>query len=357
MGGDGGVVATNRRYMRGAGSASHTADTKRASASAIAEAERESIVETMKTCSITGCGLRYNEDIVTCPYGKLYGKEAAVKALLRRLEEEKNQSSTDVNGNGNGEQSESNGLGWYIRGLKDLKPVRFQLRNKNTNTNTDTNTNTNTGKSEINQIPIPVCPITSIELNGLQPAFVIVKKKMKKKKKSKDDNDNDNEDQPNVLSEKAIKQMGVQALQEEYGPFEYEDMIRLAPPPGRILDGIKSKLEERRSVEQELNRTKMSSKKKRKHDKSHKNNKAMVAVNSTTNSATTVKKMKTTTTETKNKKSISKGMKSIQTIDDVRNNVAATVASSAALSSLFSDKKQSNLTDKQKTDNLFSCNC
>jgi hypothetical protein len=39
-----------------------------------------------------------------------------------------------------------------------------------------------TGKSEINQIHIPVCPIKSIELNGLQPAFVMVKKKMKKVK-------------------------------------------------------------------------------------------------------------------------------------------------------------------------------
>ena len=39
MGGDGGVVATNRKYMRGAGSACHTADNKRGgSASAIAEA-------------------------------------------------------------------------------------------------------------------------------------------------------------------------------------------------------------------------------------------------------------------------------------------------------------------------------
>jgi hypothetical protein len=75
-----------------------------------------------------------------------------------------------------------------------------------------------------------------------------------------------------VLSEKAIQQIGVQALQEEYGLFEYENMIRLALPPGGISDGIKSKLEERRSVEQELNRAKISSTEKRKHDKSLKNN-------------------------------------------------------------------------------------
>jgi hypothetical protein len=69
-----------------------------------------------------------------------------------------------------------------------------------------------------------------------------------------------------------------------------DHLIRLVPPPGRILDGIRSKLEERTNVEQVLNIAKMSSKKKRKHDQSHKNNKAMVAVNSTTKSATTTKK-------------------------------------------------------------------
>jgi hypothetical protein len=55
--------------------------------------------------------------------------------------------------------------------------------------------------------------------------------------------------------------------------------------------------------------------------------------------------MRTTTTKTKNRKSISKGMKSNQTIDDGMNDIAATVASSAALSSLLPDKKQSNLSN------------
>jgi hypothetical protein len=45
-----------------------------------------------------------------------------------------------------------------------------------------------------------------------------------------------------------------------------------------------------------------------------------------------------------------------RTVDDVRSNVAATVASSAALSSLFENKK-TNLSDKQKKDSLFACNC
>lgn len=179
MGGDGGVVATNRKYMRGAGSACHTADNKRGgSASAIAEAERELVLETMKTCSITRNAFHFNnanvgtnnsnnddmniqqEQIVACPYGKLYGKEAAVKALLKRLEDGK---SGDDNNRRNVD------LGRHIRGLKDLKPVRFFLGDSSSNSrNTE-----------------PICPITSIELNGIQPIYLIVKKKIKKKKKDK----------------------------------------------------------------------------------------------------------------------------------------------------------------------------
>lgn len=322
MGGDGGVIATNRRYMRGAGSADHTGDSKRASASAIAEAERESISETMKSCSITGSKLNYNEEIVVCPYGKLYGKEAAVKALLRRLEDDGKDSATSTNMD----------LGWHVRGLKDLKPVQFQFQ-----TIASTAKNGKTAK-------VPVCPITSIELNGLQPAFLIVKKKIKKKKKKdKNKDDEEKEGQPNVLSEKAMKQMGTDALQEEYGPFEQEDLIRLAPPPGRILDDIKSKLEEKRRMEQDSNK---KSKKKRKAESSqnNKNQNAILQVDST-------KKVKTTTTTANGAKN-----GSARSISDVRNNVKAAVASSAALSSLFSDS-QSKLSDKQKNDNLFSCNC
>lgn len=347
MGGDGGVVATNRRYMRGAGSANHTADSKRgsASASSMVEAERESIMDTLKTCFLTGREFhfekKYNKDdaesIVACPYGKLYGKEAAVRALLRRLEEEKN------NNYGHDQNNNGNQLGYHVRGLKDLKPVRFQLA-------------TITAKDGTSKT-VPICPITNIELNGLQPVFLIVKKKIKQKKKDKRkgiDNDNDNDEnddnQPNVLSEKAIKTMGIEALQDEYGPFEQDDIIRLAPPPGPILDEIKLKLEEKRRKE-ELSKKK----KKRKmgkdsnddYDQSVHANEKERAVD------TSPKKTKMNDINIDQKKS---NNTIPRTVDDVRSNVAATVASSAALSSLFENKK-TNLSDKQKKDSLFACNC
>ena len=69
MGGDGGTVSTNRRYLRGAGSASHTADAKR-SGGAPTDDERERLLQVMTTCTITGAALDLtgsSGDIVAWP--------------------------------------------------------------------------------------------------------------------------------------------------------------------------------------------------------------------------------------------------------------------------------------------------
>jgi hypothetical protein len=173
MGGDGGVIASNRRYMRGAGTANHTADATRA-----ATTEKQSVVERMRTCHLTKAPLNFaSQQIVACPYGRLYSKEAAVEALLRR----KHDSGKDE-------------LGSHIRGLKDLYSARFNVEENST---------------------VPSCPVTGVELNGTHGALLIPNKR---------------DDECNVLSERALKEMGVDALQADYGPFETKDMIRLAPP-------------------------------------------------------------------------------------------------------------------------------
>lgn len=260
-----------------------------------------------------------------------------MKALLRRIEEGK--SSGSYNGvDGGGGHSQD--LGWHVRGLKDLKPVRFQLRDEDQMTTSSTKKN-----KGVHQFPI--CPITSIELNGLQPAFLIVKKKQKKKKKNKNkdvEEQDSNENQPNVLSEKAIKTMGIDAIQEEYGPFDQDDLIRLAPPPGQIMDEIKLKLEEKRMKGDE----KSSSKKHKR--KQIKNNNGDEKDSEKSN-----KKLKKSST-TKSEVHTNSNKNNSKTVDDVRSEVAAAVASNSALSSLFSDK-HAHLTDKQKKDKLFSCNC
>jgi hypothetical protein len=317
MGGDGGVIASDRRYMRGAGQADHTADSKRASKAAIAKAEREAQTQNMTTCAITGASLDYKEEIVTCPFGKLYGREAAVEALLRRKTEEAKDTKTS---NTSGSRDTVD-LGWQVRGLKDLHPVRFQLAKKVSN-----------GCN----LRVPVCPITSVELNGIQPAFVLVKRKNRKKDEGNDDG------HPNVLSEKAMKEMGDDALQEEYGPFEKEDMIRLAPPPA-MQSEIKLTLKKTRQNEKATK----ASKKKRKSStsNSHESGVKRICIDSSS-SGRSLKRTQLSTPVTKEARSI----------DDIRNNVAAAVASSSALSSLFTGT-HSHLSDKEKADKLFSTNC
>ena len=80
MGGDGGVVAVNRRYMRGAGTADHTGDYKRENS----ENQEYNALEAMTNCALTKAPLFPNNKnstgpIVACKFGRLYHKEAAVE--------------------------------------------------------------------------------------------------------------------------------------------------------------------------------------------------------------------------------------------------------------------------------------
>lgn len=172
------MIASNRKYLRGAGAADHTADRQRG------QNEKSSLLERMRTCHLTKAPLNFtsstNNNIVACPYGRLYCKEAAVEALLRRQQDD---------------SKEVDELGSHIRGLKDLHAARFHVENGSN---------------------VPSCPVTGVELNGKHAAFLIPKQ--------------GRDEKVNVLSERALKEMGIGALQADYGPFEKKDMIRLAPP-------------------------------------------------------------------------------------------------------------------------------
>jgi len=316
MGGDGGVIASDRRFMRGAGTADHTADSKRASKAAVAEAEREAQIEMMTTCAITGATIDY-KNIVACPLGRLYGREAAVEALLRRMEEGKDSAKKESSAD----------LGWQVRGLKDLHAVRFQLTKKVTN-GEDTR--------------VPICPITSVELNGIQPAFLIVKRKLKK---TSTEEKNESDDGPNVLSERAMKEMGLESLQADYGPFTKEDLIFLAPKKAMLTE-IEAKLKEKRQSEKA---TKSSKKKRKKEDTTngHDDEVKRICIDiSSSSNGNGSKKAKAAPVA-----------KEARTINDIRSNVAAAVAANSVLSGLFATDNQSNLSDKEKTNKLFSTNC
>ena len=229
MGGDGGTIGSTRRYMRGAGSATTTADATRHSTKELDEHKQDHALQSMRNCSLTGSPLDFTtyNAIVACPYGRLYNRESAVEALLRRK-----QTGSSSNGEGT--------LGEHVRGLKDLYPVRFQVVESTT-------VEGNRAEKEF----VPVCPVTGTELNGTQPPFLIVKSKLNKKNKTKGKANGEAGDEgPNVISERVLKEMRIEALQSEFGPFVKEDMIRLAPPTyGPMWEEVQAKV--RQNQEQE----------------------------------------------------------------------------------------------------------
>jgi len=266
MGGDGGVIASSRRYMRGAGTANHTADSATHNKK---ETEKHVMNEIMTLCYLTKVPLQFTkQQIVVDPYGRLYHKEQAVEALLRRK------------ANGNDE------LGTHIRGLKDLKPAKFQFQDGDTK---------------------PICPVTNVELNGWNTAYLLPNSR--------------NED-VNVISERAISEIGVEALHSEYGDdvLDVSTLTRLAPPPSKMEE-----IQERVRMQQEQERT---SKKKNSKNKKRKHSKQIVSVPN---------------------KTIRKDSSTAQA---VRQRVQSSVKGSNALSSLFAKGEKKSL--KEEADNLFA---
>lgn len=190
MGGDGGVIAVNRRYMRGAGTADATGDyassshnTRQAVDPAVAE---QDVARMMTNDCLTNQPLHFDQPIVVCPYGWLYQKETAVEALLKR------KSGADTL------------MGTHVRGLKDLKDVRFHVVDSQ-----------------------PTCPVTDKPLNGKIVAFALLP---------------GNPNSPNVVSERALTMTN---LMSDYEP--YDDKIRLAPTEA-VLVKIKEELEAKRKA-------------------------------------------------------------------------------------------------------------
>jgi len=270
MGGDGGVIASNRKYMRGAGTANHTGDVSKA------ELEKESSKQVqsdlMTTCYLTkqplGTEATKKQQIVADAYGRLYHKEAAVEALLRR------------------KTGGADELGSHIRGLKDLYPVHMEI---------------STASHK------PVCPVTSVELNGWNVAVYLIPSK---------------KDGTNVISDRAIQEMGKKALQEEYGTLD--DLIQLAPPP-TMWPEIQKQVQEKHTLEK--GQKSKSGKKRKAKDKDEGKKTKMLLSSSTTTSVT----------------------------DAARQRVQTAVQGNEILSSLFTnnDKK---LSGKERADNLFALN-
>lgn len=312
MGGDGGTVAANRAYLRGAGKADHTADhnsSVRNRSRVEVEATRARAV--FETCALTGSALDHTaDDVVTCPYGKLYKKEEAFEALLRR--------SRTVDGGGN---DDVGGLGTHIRGMRDLHPLKFHLTERG---------------------GMLTCPITGSNIgSGSVSSFVIVRN-IKGVTQS---------NQPNVLSERAIKEMGVKGMQAEYGPFEERDMIRLAPSK-TIFEDIRTNWEERMKEAQIAKSQKKDKKRKRDQRRGEDDEKPL----SLTQTSPPLEILPV--------QSIDRGggkydnTQGNSAVDEARSNVISALAHNPVLSDLFGggkEKKEQN--EKEKAITLFTRNC
>ncbi|CAJ1945237.1 unnamed protein product [Cylindrotheca closterium] len=296
MGGDGGVVAVNRRYMRGAGSADHTGDYAKEGGH-----HEHNGLEAMTTCHLTKLPLFSNGSngssgsigstssgpIVACVFGRLYQKEAAVEALLTRA---------SSNGGGASLTSTTSVLGDHVRKMSDLHEVRFHQDTAATSSNTKK-------KGIVNL----TCPITGKALLGIIPAILLVPGKA---------------GTPNVLSESAFDHLPKEELELEYGPIKQK--IRLAPPPELLKQLQEEELENR--LQKKSKQQQKKNKKKRKQDgEGGGEQKSKPKKQAKANIGTAAK-----------------------------SRVDSAIESNQVLSSLFTTTNPSKKTDKERKDGLFA---
>ena len=163
-----------------------------------------------QTCSISQKPL--SEPIVACELGNLFIKEEVLTHLINKT----------LNANFS-----------HIRGLKDLKTLIFHQNSSSSSLSNDSKYS---------------CPVTGDSFNGSIPFIFVWSTGY-------------------VLSERAIRELGIESLQAEYGPFNAIDVIKINP----IIDSpdyniLKSNMEIRRHERSLLNRKEKESNNKRKRD-------------------------------------------------------------------------------------------
>lgn len=103
----------------------------------------------------------------------------------------------------------------HIRGIRDLIDCRL------------TPIGETSGYYTGEDAPVTACPITGEPLDGSKP-FVVVRTTGW------------------ILSQKAVDQLGVDALQAEYGPYSEDDLIRIAPDEDEAVE-LQLKMQRRRA--------------------------------------------------------------------------------------------------------------
>lgn len=202
MGGDGGVIANQRRFIRGTKGGGDSGITNGNSIDSQYNKDNQQV--RAYTCALSNETLRQDEPIVACEMGYLYSKEALVMHLLNK------------------EIKPLPAQFAHIRGLKDVRELQFTTRKNNNNTAagniTSTvvdNNSTSTSAVAATAVTPYVCPITFLEFNGLTSFYFIWRPlPAKSSKKDKDNNNSNNKNKRRlqplrcpVLSEKGLIQL------------------------------------------------------------------------------------------------------------------------------------------------------
>lgn len=168
MGGDGGVVATQKKFMRGYKDPNQEKELKNVKGH-----------QRLRTHVCAQSSMPLREPTVACEMGNLYNKEEVLTALL---DKKLNEAFS------------------HIRGLKDLKTLIYCPNPAYEASN----------EAEGESPAKYICPVTRTEFSGSLPFVVIWAS-------------------GTVMSEKALKEIGVEGLQAEYGPFSPLDIVKLVP--------------------------------------------------------------------------------------------------------------------------------
>jgi len=316
MGGDGGVIASNRKFMRGAGTADKTGDANRHAA------QKFNAREVMKTCSLSKTPLHAananagGRVIVADPHGCLYHKEAAVQALLTRKQHQQQ-------GTGNSSAITNNStIGPQVRRLADLYEVRFH-------------------REEGRIGGDPTCPISGKALAGIIPAILLVPGK---------------DGMSNVVSERGLSQLSPEELEAEYGVIRKR--VRLAPDPV-LLETIKKQVREEHEKDDEERRKAKKDKKKDKKSKRKREGKDKDDKRNTNNDKKkrSDERSKEKGAEASSRNSNVRNIKSSSSSvgKAIQSRVDSAIEQNSVLSSLFTNKSAaSKFTEKEKKDNLFA---
>lgn len=161
-------------------------------------AQREQRLIKFKTCCLTNVALDGGTPVVCDELGNLFAKEGLLAAMVdKTLPPEYS----------------------HIRGLRDVVNLNFHPNPDAPTAGTDVDWSTD------NWAPYS-CPIANVEMNGRFPFVALRQQRALGGSGGAADGD---APRVNVISEKAFKEVGLDSLQAEYGPFGSDDVIPLIP--------------------------------------------------------------------------------------------------------------------------------